>query len=237
VGATLAPTDGGSGTAIATDGGGGTSIHVTVSPITVVSILSAPGFHSGLCGVNATFAATVSVDRGPVDVTYQWERSTGDTFAGPTIHFAGTGAQVQTVNTGWQFGETTTAWERLHVTSPVDIATANKTFTAECSGVVIDDVVTAPTSHCAPYTFNFTASIYSNIPPGTTVQYQWQRSDGGVGPLQTVTSGLSPWSLGVSTSWTLSATSYEGWQTLVVSWHTSTDHTVQAQTPHFTTCA
>jgi len=214
---------------------GGDPFHVTVSPVEMVSMQTQAGLYSGLCPIEVTFRSSISVDRGPVDVDFQWERGTGLTYSGPTIHFGGTGAQTQTVTTTWQFGEWSTGTLRLSVVSPVSAASELLSFTAQCQGAVLADPASSPTTHCgSPFTFHFSVSIYTNLPAGTVLHYQWRRSDGAVGPEQTLSAGLPQWSIGVSTTWDVGSKEYVGWQTLVLWWHDgSGDHRVEDSTPHF----
>jgi hypothetical protein len=212
---------------------GGDPFQVTVSPVELVSMASPAGVYSGLCPIEVTFRSSISVDRGPVDVDFLWHRGTGLSYSGPTVHFGGTGAQTQTVTTVWQFGELSTGTLGLSVISPVSVASELLSFTAQCQGAVLADPASSPTTHCgSPFTFHFSASIYTNLPAGTVLHYQWRRSDGAVGPEQTLPTGLAAWSIGVSTTWDIGAKEYVGWQTLVLWWHdVSGDHRVETSTP------
>ena len=119
--------------------------------------------------------------------------------------------------------------------SPVVADTEPLSFTAQCQGAVLADPASSPTTHCgSPFTFHFSASIYTNLPAGTVLRYQWRRSDGALGPEQNLSTGLAAWSIGVSTTWDIGAKEYVGWQTLVLRWHdVSGDHRVETSTPHF----
>jgi len=163
-----------------------------------------PASYNGACPGVFNFSANITTN-GAGTVTYRWERSDG--AVGPTQSLTFGGPGTQTVTTSWSLGARGTFWERIHILSPNDAYSNQATFTNNCTTAFAVTNVTAsvsPTSYSGscPGTFNFSARITTN--GAGTVTYRWERSDGAVGPTQSLTfAGAGTQT--VTTSWTLGA--------------------------------
>ncbi len=85
---------------------------------------------TGACPKTIAFSGLITVNGGPMTVTYRWERSDG--ALGPTQNIFFGAASSQTVNESWQLGASYSGWERLHILSPNDMLSNQASFTLTC---------------------------------------------------------------------------------------------------------
>jgi hypothetical protein len=84
----------------------------------------------GTCPKTIAFSGLITVNGGPVTVTYRWERSDG--ALGPTQNIFFGAASAQVVNETWQLGASYSGWERLHILAPNDTLSNQASFTLTC---------------------------------------------------------------------------------------------------------
>ncbi|MGA2160038.1 MAG: hypothetical protein ABSG90_12600 [Dehalococcoidia bacterium] len=177
----------------------------------VIATVDSPSY-SGPCPKTLTFTAFIT-SNGPGTATYGWERSDGSPGLHHGITFSSAGSQ--TVTETWQLGLTYTGWEQLHVFNPNDLISNQANFTLNCGYAVTGvtaSVAPVLTGAC-PKTIAFSGLITANGGP-MTVTYRWERSDGAVGPTQSLFFPASS-SQPVNETWQLGA-SYSGWERLHV---------------------
>ncbi len=155
--------------------------------VTSVTASVDPATFTGTCPKNFIFSAVITAN-GAGTVTYRWERSDGGFSPTQTINFATAGSQ--TVTTGWTRDVSGTYWVRVRTFTPNEMVSNQASFNLNCSvPFAVTKVVVSvnPTyfSGACPKTFGCSVLITVNGPG--TVTYQWERSDGGISPPQTMT--------------------------------------------------
>lgn len=103
-----------------------------VRTVSRVAIVAKPKVYSGPCPADLQFIATIFVNRYPVNVTYQWERSDHAVGARKTITIRSAG---QGVTDTWHVGtghQHLNVWERLHVLAPTGIRSPEGRVTVSC---------------------------------------------------------------------------------------------------------
>jgi hypothetical protein len=102
---------------------------------TAGNVSAKPASYEGWCPVTITFTGAISVDRGPVGVTYRWVRSDGATGPVETVSFPGSGPQSQSVKTTWTLGGSGTkysGWEAIKLLTPTASTSNQANFTITC---------------------------------------------------------------------------------------------------------
>ncbi len=193
-------------------------------PITIPSVPASASFavtnvlvtadapsYSGPCPKTLTFTAIITAN-GPGTATYGWERSDGALGLNHSVTFASAGSQ--TVTETWQLGATYTGWEEVHVYNPNDLVSNHANFTLNCgyavTGVTASVASPVVTGAC-PKTISFSGLISASGGP-MTVTYRWERSDGALGPTQSIFFSAAS-AQSVTDTWQLGA-SYSGWERL-----------------------
>ncbi|MET0234102.1 MAG: PKD domain-containing protein [Kibdelosporangium sp.] len=183
-----------------------------------------PANHSGACGpgIKFTFSGTISVTKGPVDVTYKWIRSDGAVAPTETLHFAGAGAQKKAVSTTWTISAGYTGWQAIQILTPNAAQSNHADFKLTCTGPAASATASVTpknqTIACQPNGFKFTFTGTISVTSGPVdVTYKWIRSDGAVAQAETLHfAGAGAQQKTVSTTWSLWGT-YSGWQAVEVS--------------------
>jgi hypothetical protein len=134
------------------------------------------------CPVTVGYAATITVNTGPVTVAYVWHDSTGTATTGH-VTFPLTGAQHAVVHhklaiTTTQLDTPTHGWANIALTSPHSGATANTSVVLRCEPAVTSFAVTAPPfGHCGG-AYTAVAAVVT-VPFGdTAVHYTMDWGDG-----------------------------------------------------------
>ncbi len=108
------------------------SLFAQVHTVSRVAIVAKPKVYTGPCPADLQFIATIFVNRYPVNVTYQWERSDRAVGARKTITIRSAG---QGVYETWHLGsggQRLNVWERLHVVAPTNITSPPGQATVNC---------------------------------------------------------------------------------------------------------
>lgn len=181
-----------------------------------------PKTRTGPCGsgVKFDFTATITVTKGPVNVTYRWIRSDGAGASEETVSFPGTGRQQKTVTDSWTISASYTGWEAIELYNPNSGQSNHANFTLTCSGPTASATASVtPRDHtgsCSTgfkFTFNGTISVSSGP---VTVTYKWIRSDNAGAQTQTLNfPGTGAQSKPVTDDWTLSG-DYSGWEAIQI---------------------
>lgn len=108
------------------------TVTPTVYSFTVsdVAVSVNPPSYSGDCPGNFVFTGVITAN-GPGAVTYQWERSDGAASTEQTLNFSAAGSQ--NVTSEWSLFADASGWERLHILSPIDLTSAQASFTMTCT--------------------------------------------------------------------------------------------------------
>jgi hypothetical protein len=200
-----------------------TATFRVIPPASASAVASVtPKNHSGPCGsgFKFDFTATITVTKGPVDVTYKWIRSDGAGAPVETLRFAGTGRQQKTVTDSWTLSASYTGWEAVQILTPNASQSNHANFTLTCSGPTASATASVTphehTGSCSTgfkFTFNGTISVSSGP---VSVTYKWIRSDGAIAPSETLHfPGTGAQSKPVSDTWTLSG-DYSGWEAIEI---------------------
>jgi len=182
-------------------------------PFSVTSVIAniEPLTFTGVCPKILTLSATFTAN-GPGAVTYRWERSDIAYSDVKSIIFDEAG--TKTITSQWELSESATGWYRVHVLTPRDTTSIPVNYLISCSntslvtGVVVSVDPNSYTGVC-PKAINFWATITANGPG--TITYQWERSDGAIAPVQSITFPSTGAQM-VSTTWTRGGGT--GWQRL-----------------------
>jgi hypothetical protein len=143
--------------------------------------------------------SSVITANGPGIVTYRWERSDGGSSPLQTVSFAAAGSQA--VTTGWARNETGNHWVKVRTVSPNEVLSNQANFTLDCAleanplpvgDPVVTSVIVSTDQQFyrdpCPVSFTCIVDITiegGNFNGGQNVTYVWERSDGGISPVQT----------------------------------------------------
>lgn len=97
------------------------SLWADEATVLKVVTVANPQQYEGLSPATIWFYAAVIVNKYPVSLTYQWERSDGAKSRPQTVVVTG---PVQGITTTWTFGapgESYQVWQKLHILAPADI--------------------------------------------------------------------------------------------------------------------
>lgn len=148
---------------------------------------------------------------GPGTVSYKWERSDASTPPVQTITFDQAG--TKTVSRDWWLSGNYSGWMRLVVIAPNEMVSNQTAIVSQCAPSPAFQVTNVSTSldqskaNRCNEGFGAVATIATNA--AGTVNYQWERSDGGISPIETITFSQAG-SKTVSRDWNLTGT-YSGW--------------------------
>lgn len=106
------------------------------APITAVTAAAHPQSYTGPCPAKITFTGKIYVDRYPMTLNYQWQRSDGAKGPLRGMRVPNPSTRVLTVIEHWQLGapgQQMQVWEQLRVRSGnTDITSAPATATINC---------------------------------------------------------------------------------------------------------
>ena len=108
------------------------SLAAQVHTVSKVAIVAKPKVYTGPCPADIQFIGTIFVNRYPVNVSYQWERSDGAVGPRRTITIRSSG---QGVYDTWHVGgdhQHLNLWERVHVLAPTGIRSPEVRVTVNC---------------------------------------------------------------------------------------------------------
>lgn len=108
------------------------ALFAQVRTVDHVAIVAKPKVYTGPCPADLQFIGTIFVNRQPVQVTYQWERSDGAVGPRRTIVIRSAG---QGVYETWHLGagkQRLNVWERVHVVAPTNISSPPGRATVNC---------------------------------------------------------------------------------------------------------
>lgn len=154
---------------------------------------------------------------GPGTVSYKWERSDGALPPTQTVTFAQAG--TKTVTGSWFLSGTYSGWLQLHVIAPNEMNSNQTAIVSQCPVVQPAFQVTSVSSALDQSKANrcnegFGVIGTINTNGAGTVQYQWERSDGAIAPIKSVTFAQAGTQT-VSETWSLSG-DYAGWMRLKI---------------------
>ncbi len=173
------------------------SATFTSIPITVSATVSAvDGTYSGACPPPkdaTTYRATISVNRGPVTVTFRWTGSNGgDTDPSTqTLTFTGTGAQSRTVTHNESFylpDKTVDDWIAVDLMTPVSAQSNHASYQLTCVpqappppsvSVTVSALDGSYTGACPPPDAATTYRATFTVNGAMTVKFHWTSSNGG----------------------------------------------------------
>jgi hypothetical protein len=208
------------------------SVIPTPIPFSVTSVTANtdPSTFNGVCPKTFTFYTTITAN-GPGTVTYRWERSDGGYSDVQSVTFYQAGTKTTALQ--WELNASASGWHRVHILSPNDVTSNPVYYTLNCdtaslvTGIVIGVDPYIYIGVC-PKTVNFWANIAANGPG--TVTYQWERSDGDITPVQSITFASAGAQM-VFTTWTRGEGT--GWQRLHI---LTPNDVVSSQTSFTITC-
>jgi hypothetical protein len=184
-------------------------------PFSVISVTANTDLSTftGVCPKIFTFYATITAN-GPGTVTYRWERSNGGYSEPQSVTFYEAG--IKTTTSQWELSTSSSGWHRIHVLTPNNIASNPVYYTLNCGGtLLVTGIVVGideyPFTGPCPKTIQFFGTIAANGPG--LVTYRWDRSDGAIAPMQTITF-ISAGTQTVTNLWTRGEGN--GWQRLHV---------------------
>jgi hypothetical protein len=155
--------------------------------VTSVTASVAPSSFNGACPKDFSCSAVITANA-PGKVTYRWERSDGGNSPTQTVNFATAGSQ--TVTTGWPRQTSGAYWVRIRTLTPNEVLSNQASFNLTCSApFAVTKVVVSvdPTYFAGACPKEFGCSVLITVNGPGTVTYQWERSDGGISPTQTMT--------------------------------------------------
>ncbi|MBG0830489.1 hypothetical protein HS041_22265 [Planomonospora sp. ID67723] len=159
------------------------------------SVTATPAAYTGPCpttGQPVRFDALIQVSRVPARVAYQWIDSATGASAVQHLDFAATDARSRTVSLTHPVKATTTGWKAVRIVSPEGYDSLRANYAVTCErpepGLTVTPTATvdkpAHTGAC-PTTLTFTGKISVSRTP-VEVRYQWRDSQGGAGPVGTL---------------------------------------------------
>ena len=107
-------------------------VAAQVHTVQRVAIVAKPKHYRGPCPAEIEFIATIFVNRYPVWVDYQWERSDGGRGPRERIEITSAGRGVYTHWTLGAPGQNRQVWQRLHVLAPTGISSPTANVRIEC---------------------------------------------------------------------------------------------------------
>ncbi len=147
----------------------------------------APLSNGSTCPGTYDFTANITADA-PAYVSYRWEGSDGQ--IGPWLSLGLQEGNPTTVTMSRVMIQNGTFWERVHIlapvsnqSSPVDVYSTKANFENYCSGFAATATVWASDGACRDV-IDFWADITTT--GQGTVTYRWERSDGEMGPTETL---------------------------------------------------
>ena len=106
------------------------------SPISEVTASAHPQHYKGPCPAKITFTGRIHVNRYPMTLNCQWERSDGATGPVKVLRVPSAQTRVMTVTDTWQLGapgQSKEIWEKLRVrTGNTDMSSAPAAATIDC---------------------------------------------------------------------------------------------------------
>ncbi len=176
-------TGSGAGTTGGANGGSGTGssplqVSVDVAPVGDLTITQCPHAY--------TINGVVSVNKGPVTLTYGWKIDGAAPTHQHTVQFSGHGSQSRNVSLDYSISGymRTTTIELVvigHNAKPAP--TASTSFELVC-GATVQPVLVSPATGTCPFNAMYSTNIY--VAASQTVTYQWIFSDGTTSQTQSV---------------------------------------------------
>ena len=108
------------------------AVAAIAATVTRVGIAARPRSYAGPCPATLVFTGTIHVNRWPVMVEYQWERSDGAASRRRRMQVRASG---QGVRDNWTLGrgrERLRVWERLHVLAPTNMVSPTAQVNVTC---------------------------------------------------------------------------------------------------------
>ncbi|MBB2911511.1 hypothetical protein FHS43_002784 [Streptosporangium becharense] len=176
--------------------GGGGGPETPTEPIrAAASVTAHPATYKGQCpatGQPVRFNGLIQVSQLPARVGYQWIDSAGGEGPIQQLDFPANGPRSRPVVVTHPVKATSTGWKAIRIVSPSGIDSPRATYSVTCDDPGPDLVVTPaaavdrPTyTGACPTTLTFTGTIAVNRVPAE-VRYQWLDSEGGAGPVNTL---------------------------------------------------
>ena len=98
-----------------------------------VTVAATPHSFSGRCPAHVRFTAKIEVDKYPMILNVQWERSDGAKGPVKIIKVPSAGTKSVTAVDSWQIGTSGDVWEKIRVRSGnTDITSDSPTVTIKC---------------------------------------------------------------------------------------------------------
>lgn len=107
------------------------SVPVVNAPVPGLEAGASPKNYSGACPVTITFLANISMG-GPATITYRFEAAGGGSTANSTVTISNAGGGTVTVSTTKDYNVDTEDKIRIHVVSPVNIASGWSSYKVDC---------------------------------------------------------------------------------------------------------
>jgi hypothetical protein len=107
-------------------------VAAQVHTVQRVAIVAKPNHYRGSCPAEIEFIATIFVNRYPVWVEYQWERSDGGRGQRERVEITSAGRGVSTRWTLGAQGQNKVVWQKLHVLAPTGISSPAANVRIEC---------------------------------------------------------------------------------------------------------
>jgi hypothetical protein len=199
-------------------------LHVSVS-------LAGPVAYRGWCPVRMMYAATITVDHTPADLTYHWNDGTASAGA-PTLHVTHSPVTItRTIDPA----DSTTGSLSLDVLSPVSASSNVAHFSVMCQSVAVGTATVSPASYTGDcsrgITFTFTGTVSVTNGP-LDLEYRWTRSDGSTGPTESLSFGPGSSTQAVHDTWRLGGS--HGSQTFSEQLQVLGDHGTSSNPASFT---
>jgi hypothetical protein len=162
----------------------------------------------GFCPETLDYAATITVDHVPTDISYTWIDGTSAGLA--TLHVTHSPVMVTRSLTP---ADTTMGDISLEVVSPSSVVSNTVHFNVLCTHVTIGHATTNPPAYTGSCVrrITFTTTVPVTVTNGPLVlSYRWVRSDGAVSSVQTAFFGHGTSTQDLTFDWTQSNSSTVG---------------------------
>ncbi|HKE66751.1 MAG TPA: hypothetical protein VKB59_19165 [Micromonosporaceae bacterium] len=152
------------------------------------------------CPYTFTFHGRITVNKGPVDVSYHWQSSQGGPGNTATVHFGGAGQQTATLSTQLTEALVNQQLSESLVLAgvPYDHSHAATTFTLAC-GAKATTPVADPTHGQCPYQADFSSVVSVAVGP-QDVTVVWTFSQGAASASELHFTGTGPQSVTIGAS-------------------------------------
>lgn len=107
------------------------SLPVVNAPVPGLEAGASPKNYSGACPVTITFLANITMN-GPATITYRFEAAGGGSTANASVTISNAGGGTVTVSTTKDYNADTEDKIRIHVVSPVNIASGWANYKVDC---------------------------------------------------------------------------------------------------------